>query len=158
MKLIESSHFASSARVARATLIVALAEVLLASCGGSSPPASGATAPAVAAVPQAALPVAADVSPADDTAPAVPNLLPSINDSGIAATYSTAGMIDRSGPFFQSLGTNGRSCASCHVQAEGWTITPPGVQLRFALSAGSDPIFRTNDGSNSPHADGSTVH
>ncbi len=46
------------------------------------------------------------------------------DDSGYAATYSTAGVIDRTGPFFQALGTNGRSCASCHDAADGWTITP----------------------------------
>src|SRR6185312_5328279 len=26
--------------------------------------------------------------------------------------------------FFTPLGTNGRSCGTCHVQAEGWSITP----------------------------------
>ena len=80
-----------------------------------------------------------------------------MNDSGFAATLSLSGVIDRTGPFFQSLGTNGRSCASCHVQAEGWTITPRGVQERFERTQGTDPIFRPNDGSNSPLADVSTV-
>ncbi len=77
--------------------------------------------------------------------------------SGFGATLSTNGSIDTSNPFFQSLGTNGRSCGSCHVQAVGWTITPANVQARFAATGGTDPIFRTNDGSNSPNADVSTV-
>jgi cytochrome c peroxidase len=139
--------------------VIALASACLAalaSCGGSTDDAVSAHGVAAAAPPSTNDKVFALAAPAEQ--PALPNLLPSINDSGFAATYSLAGTIDRSGPFFQSLGTNGRSCATCHVQAEGWTITPPGVQLRFALSAGSDPIFRTNDGSNSPHADVSTVH
>jgi hypothetical protein len=51
-------------------------------------------------------------------------------------------------PFFQELGTNRRSCVSCHQPAEGWSITPEGVQKRFVTSYGTDPIFRTNDGSN----------
>src|SRR5207248_8562560 len=43
------------------------------------------------------------------------------------------------------------------LPSDGWTITPTHVQVRFALSSGLDPIFRTNDGSNSPNADVSTV-
>jgi cytochrome c peroxidase len=78
------------------------------------------------------------------------------NPSGYAATYSSAGFIDMANPFFQSLGSNGRSCASCHQQGEGWTVTPEGVQKRFHASHGTDPIFRLNDGANSPLADVST--
>jgi cytochrome c peroxidase len=65
--------------------------------------------------------------------------------------------LDRSNPFFQSLGTNGRSCASCHVASSAWTITPVEVRQRFLSSNGLDPIFRTNDGSNSPNAEISTI-
>ena len=81
---------------------------------------------------------------------------PMANASGEALTISRSGRIDTDNPFFQGLGTNGRSCASCHVQAEGWTITPHGVRRRFEASHGTDPIFRTNDGAVSPHADVST--
>jgi hypothetical protein len=70
---------------------------------------------------------------------------------------STAGNVDLTGPFFQDLGTNGRRCVSCHQASDGWTITPAGVQARFDATGGTDPIFRTNDGSNSPLADVSTV-
>src|SRR5262249_32948976 len=59
--------------------------------------------------------------------------------------------------FFQNLGTNGRNCSTCHRAEEGWTITPAGVQARFNQTRGTDPIFRTNDGSNSPNADVSTL-
>jgi cytochrome c peroxidase len=65
--------------------------------------------------------------------------------------------LDLSNPFFQSLGTNGRSCASCHVASSAWTITPAELKRRFRSTEGLDPIFRTNDGSNSPNADVSTV-
>ena len=34
------------------------------------------------------------------------------NPSGASSTYSTNGKIDLTGPFFQSMGSNGRSCAS----------------------------------------------
>jgi cytochrome c peroxidase len=69
------------------------------------------------------------------------------NASGLVRTI-TDGDLDLRNPFFQSLGTNGRSCATCHAAAEGWSITPDGVQARFVESEGRDPIFRNNDGSN----------
>jgi cytochrome c peroxidase len=59
---------------------------------------------------------------------------------------------DPANPFFLALGTNGRSCATCHVQATGWTITPATVQARLAASP-ADPLFRAVDGANSPTAD-----
>ena len=86
-----------------------------------------------------------------------PNLFAFANPTGIARTYNVNGTIDFDNPFFQSLGTNGRSCGSCHDAADGWTIVPSHVQARFDATAGEDPIFRTNDGSNSPIADVSTL-
>lgn len=70
------------------------------------------------------------------------------NASGLLRTISATGTIDLSNPFFQSLGRNGRSCSSCHVPSEGWSITPEGVQARFRESGIADAIFRSNDGSN----------
>jgi len=87
----------------------------------------------------------------------LPNMLRFPNPSGIAATFSTTGKIDLQGPFFQSLGTNGRACVSCHQPSVGWTVTPEDIQARFEATRGTDPIFRTNDGANSPDADVSTV-
>ncbi len=86
-----------------------------------------------------------------------PNLQLFSNPTGMAQTYSTAGAIDLGNEFFQSLGTNGRSCSSCHVQGDGWTITPPHIQARFDASQGLDPIFRPVDGATCPTADLSTV-
>ena len=41
----------------------------------------------------------------------LPNLFPFPNGSGLLETYNANGKpIDLTGPFFQSLGTNGRSC------------------------------------------------
>lgn len=82
-------------------------------------------------------------------AESLPNLFPFPNSTGFLETYNTAGgPISLSGPFFQSLGTNGRSCASCHRPAQGWGISSDEVKLRFELTQGKDPIFRTIDGSN----------
>lgn len=88
---------------------------------------------------------------------ALPNNLPFPNPTGFAATYSTRGSVDLTGPFFQSFGTNGRACGSCHRPEEGWTITPAGVQARFDRTDGTDPLFRPVDGATSPTADVSTV-
>jgi hypothetical protein len=81
--------------------------------------------------------------------------------SGVLETISSRDLrdihdLERSNPFFQSLGTNGRACVTCHVPDQDWTITPADVRRRFEASGGTDPIFRTNDGSNSPSADVST--
>ncbi|HEX9163976.1 MAG TPA: hypothetical protein VF980_19875 [Thermoanaerobaculia bacterium] len=85
------------------------------------------------------------------------NLAPFTNDSGVARTFNTDGAIDLSNPFFQSLGTNGRSCGSCHQPGDAWSVTPAHIQARFASTQGLDPIFRTNDGADCPSADVSTV-
>jgi hypothetical protein len=79
------------------------------------------------------------------------------NEAGMVRTLSTTGPIDLSSPFFQSLGTNGRSCATCHVPSDGWSVTPATVRLLFERTRGLGPLFRTNDGSTSPDADVSTV-
>src|ERR1700680_3781705 len=81
-------------------------------------------------------------------AQSLPNLLPLPDASGFVETYNVNNApISLTGAFFQSLGTNGRSCASCHLPTEGWSISAAEVQLRFRLTRGLDPIFRTNDGS-----------
>ena len=89
----------------------------------------------------------------------LPNLFPLPNGSGLLETANAGGgPINLTGPFFQSLGTNGRSCATCHRPAQGWGISADEVKLRFDLTQGLDPIFRTNDGSNCDHnIDTSTV-
>jgi cytochrome c peroxidase len=83
----------------------------------------------------------------------LPNLFPFPNGSGVLQTNNTSGngQIDLNGPFFQSLGTNGRSCFSCHRPDQAWSISTLGMQLLFDLTAGTDPVFRTVDGSNCDH-------
>jgi len=82
----------------------------------------------------------------------VPNGTSFLNLAGASQTYSTAGGgIDLTGPFFQSLGSNGRSCGSCHQPSDGMSVSALDVQLRFDETAGTDPIFRTVDGSNCDH-------
>jgi cytochrome c peroxidase len=66
---------------------------------------------------------------------------------GEIQTYSTSSFDTGSTNGFSSnLGTNGRTCSTCHVESEGWTIAAAGVQAR----ASNDPIFAPNDGSDCP--------
>lgn len=86
----------------------------------------------------------------------LPRLRQFPNPSGIEATYAAATPIDPAHPFFQSLGTNGRSCGTCHDPAAGWSITPAFAQAAFVATGGTHPLFRPVDGANSPNADVST--
>ena len=162
-----------SARCAVASFVVCC---LVVACGGGTAPAETAAGPSPLgqasgqAAAQATHPAAADSAntpniastPNTPSAPAEATVaeadrLFSFNSSGVAETVSSSGGIDTTGPFFQSLGSNGRSCQSCHLQDQGWSITPAGVEKIFVRSEGTDPIFRTVDGANSPRADVSTV-
>ena len=78
--------------------------------------------------------------------------LVSPDGTGSLATYSSATTVDTSGPFFQSLGTNGRSCATCHVFSLGFSLTPAYVEQLFNVTKGQDPLFASVDGTNSPNA------
>ena len=95
---------------------------------------------------------------AEQGKPEVPNLASFPDPTGVVRTYSENGDLDMTGPFFQSLGTNGRSCATCHQPADAMAVSAAHVQMRFDQSRGLDPIFRTVDGSNCDHnIDVSTV-
>lgn len=78
------------------------------------------------------------------------------NPMGVAQTLSITGFSQDS-DFFKKLGTNGRTCATCHDGANGWSVTPASLQARFKSTGGTDPIFRPNDGAVCPNADVSTV-
>jgi cytochrome c peroxidase len=79
------------------------------------------------------------------------------NPLGQSTTWSTSGFIDDATAFNEDLGTNGRTCGSCHKPTEGWTVSAAAIAAVFEATAGLDPIFRLNDGSNSPIADVSSL-
>jgi cytochrome c peroxidase len=81
-------------------------------------------------------------------AAAVPNLLDMTDPAGIVETYDTAGAIDTSNPFFQSLGTNGRSCGTCHLLGDGMGLSAASAQTLFTSSNGAAPLFADVDGAN----------
>ncbi|MEO6363241.1 MAG: hypothetical protein ABIO71_08435, partial [Caldimonas sp.] len=99
--------------------------------------AIAATVAAALGVSLAPAPAAAAATPMlDDDAP-VAGRERHRNESGVALTISSTGKIDRTSPFFTSIGTNGRTCESCHQAAEGWSVTPKGIRERFEASRGT---------------------
>ena len=72
---------------------------------------------------------------------------PTIDRAGILDSVSTdAFSTGSTNGFFANLGSNGRTCGTCHVEANAWTFTP-----RHAQSlASNDPLFTPNDGSDCP--------
>src|SRR5215831_3076594 len=71
------------------------------------------------------------------------------NGTGTHQTISTAALPanpSTQNAFFESIGTNGRRCDSCHEPSAAWTIRPSEVLNRFNSTSpkGMDPIFRTN--------------
>ena len=80
-------------------------------------------------------------------AAAVPNLFMFQDASGAVATY-TVGAINSNNPFFQSLGTNGRSCGTCHLVSDALGLSSASAAARFASTGGFDPLFADIDGAN----------
>ena len=84
------------------------------------------------------------------------------NDSGVLRTFSTAGPIDASHPFFQPLGRQfATTCEHCHFASDAWGISAEHVQELFESSRGQHPLF-TAPSANDFHAalalgDGGTI-
>lgn len=72
----------------------------------------------------------------------------SADPSGVLQTINVNGSNNSKGAFFQSLGTNGRSCSTCHVMDQAMSISPPQIRQRFEQSHGRDPLFAAFDGAN----------
>lgn len=77
----------------------------------------------------------------------------SSHPNGVIGSVSTTGSIDRSAdnPFFASLGSNGRTCGSCHFERAGWSITPA-IARSIAAADPNDPLFDPVDGTDCPIA------
>src|ERR1700761_5602805 len=74
--------------------------------------------------------------------PPILNMQPFLDPSGAIATFNTAGRFDTSNAFFRTdIGTNGRSCQSCHQADQAMSISPPQVRARFRQTRGRDPLF-----------------
>ena len=53
----------------------------------------------------------------------IPNLFPFLDPTGLVSTFNTAGPIVEKGPFFESLGTNGRKCSTCHLAQDAMGLS-----------------------------------
>jgi cytochrome c peroxidase len=79
--------------------------------------------------------------------PLIPEYLPSLDPSGVVETYNLgAPTLTAQNAFFQSLGSNGRACATCHEPRSSWGVSAASINQRFYASHGTDPIFRPVDG------------
>ena len=80
----------------------------------------------------------------------IPNLKHFQDKTGAVATFNTGGDIRENNPFFQSLGTNGRTCATCHQADQAMSISAKGTRELFERTHGEDPLFAAFDGANCP--------
>lgn len=81
------------------------------------------------------------------------NLLPFRDATGFVATYNVHGDTDESNSVFQQLGTNGRTCATCHQFDQAMSLEVNHIRRRFEQTAGKDPLFAPVDGANCPNAE-----
>jgi hypothetical protein len=113
----------------------------------------------VAAITGLLITAAAALAVAQNGSSVLPRFQVFLDPSGAFATVNLGGPTDTTtNPFFADMGTNGRRCVTCHQPSDAWTVTPPHIQLRFAATQGTDPIFRPVDGATCPTADVSTVN
>lgn len=76
------------------------------------------------------------------------------DSQGAFANLNLGGPTDTTtNPFFQPIGSNDRSCVTCHQPSDVFSITPPHLRQRFEATQGTDPIFSLVDGANCPSAD-----
>src|SRR5437899_7357215 len=89
---------------------------------------------------------------AQPTPPIIPKLAVDDDPSGRLGSFQPNGAtITSNNPFFQNLGSNGRTCFTCHQPQNGWTISAKHVRDRFH-SDSNDPLFRLVDGATCPSA------
>jgi cytochrome c peroxidase len=94
---------------------------------------------------------------AQTTPPVIPQLEIDDDSSGTIATFQPNGSTPTaSNAFFQNLGSNGRTCFTCHQPQDGWSLSAQHAQARFN-SDPNDPLFRRVDGATCPSADVSTL-
>lgn len=71
--------------------------------------------------------------------------------SGRIASFQPGGAtVTADNAFFAALGTNGRTCFSCHQPQDGWALTPATVVSTLVRTQGRDPMFAPVDGADCP--------
>jgi cytochrome c peroxidase len=93
---------------------------------------------------------------AQGTPPVIPGFEIDGDPTGAIATFRAGGpTITAESPFFQSLGSNSRTCFTCHQPADGWSLSARHAQNRFNAHP-DEPLFRLVDGATCPSDDVST--
>jgi len=71
--------------------------------------------------------------------------------SGQLRLLNQSGQVETKGhPFFTPLGSNGRSCVTCHQPTSAMSLSVELIRIRWADTNGNDPLFAAIDGSNCP--------
>jgi cytochrome c peroxidase len=92
------------------------------------------------------------------TPPVIDRFRVDADPKGAIASFQPNGAtITSNNAFFKDMGTNGRTCFTCHQPQNGWGVSAGDVAERFEKSAGTDPIFRLVDGATCPSDDVSTL-
>lgn len=104
-----------------------------------------------------ARPAAQALAQASPPAPALQQITVPDAAGLLKVVFTDGRSFDLTNPFFQSLGTNGRTCATCHRIENAWSISPPLIRAIFTTTQGRDPLFNPVDGTDSPLADISTL-
>jgi cytochrome c peroxidase len=93
---------------------------------------------------------------AQKTPPVIPQLEIGADPGGAIASFQPNGStITAKNAFFQSLGTNNRTCFTCHQWQDGWALSARHAQERFSADP-DEPLFRLIDGATCPSNDVST--
>lgn len=86
----------------------------------------------------------------------VPQLQIDLDPSGAIATFQPNGATPTAeNAFFQNLGSNGRTCFTCHQPEDAWSVSAQHARERFDANS-DDPLFRLFDGATCPSDDVST--
>jgi len=95
---------------------------------------------------------------AQATPPVIPGLSMDQDPAGLIGSLNAGGStLTADSPFFLNLGSNGRTCFSCHQPQTGWGMSAASVKQTFSDTDGMAPIFRPVDGAVCPTADTSTL-
>jgi cytochrome c peroxidase len=82
--------------------------------------------------------------------PVIPQLEMDTDPAGVIASFQPSGpTITAKNAFFQDLGSNGRSCFTCHEPQDSWSLSARHAQERFDADP-DEPLFRLVDGATCP--------
>src|SRR5690349_17936411 len=88
----------------------------------------------------------------------IPQFSQQTNWAGQIATFQPRGDTPTAGnAFFASLGSNGRTCFTCHQPQSAWALDPPAISTIFNDTNGNDPLFAPVDGANCPDVGSAAV-